>query len=316
MCYRVVATLGDYMCIDISGGTNATSYPVTYYRTLADVPGGPNSDVYKTEGLLLSLIPKGVFTMSSPEEELGRDIFEAEQHPVTLTKDFYMGVFEVTQKQWERVMGDWPSFFTNATFRETRPVEQVSYYEVRENADDNTAISPNWPQSSTAGASSFVGRLRAKTGLATLDLPTEAQWERACRGGTATALNSGKNLVHTSSCPNMEEVGRYHYNGGSSGDAGVGIDGGTAAAGSYLPNAWGLYDMHGNVWECCLDWYAMDLGADPVEDPVGATSGSRRSVRAGSFRLSAEGCRSAVRGSGLPSSRSRSRGFRLARTLP
>jgi len=316
MCYRVVATLGDYMCIDISGGTNATSYPVTYYRTLADVPGGPNSDVYKTEGLLLSLIPKGVFTMSSPEEELGRDIFEAEQHPVTLTKDFYMGVFEVTQKQWERVMGDWPSFFTNATFRETRPVEQVSYYEIRENADSNTAISPNWPQSSAAGASSFVGRLRAKTGLSTLDLPTEGQWERACRAGTTTALNSGKNLVYGNSCPNMEEVGRYYYNGGSSGGAGVGTDGGTAGVGSYLPNAWGLYDMHGNVWECCLDWNVVDRGEDPVRDPVGPSSGTYRSARGGSRESFAAFCRCATPGGLLPSSRSRSFGFRLARTLP
>ncbi len=314
MCYRVVATLGDYMCIDISGGTNATSYPVTYYRTLADVPGGPNSDAYKTDKLLFRLIPKGVFTMGSPQGEVGRDFGET-QHQVTLTKDFYAGVFEVTQKQWERVMGDWPSYFTNAACRDTRPVEQVSYYEIRENADDNTAINPNWPESSAAGASSFVGRLRAKTGLSTLDLPTEAQWERACRGGASTALNSGKNLVWGNSCPNMNEVGRYWFNGGSSANRGVDTDGGTAAVGSYLPNAWGLYDMHGNVWEQCLDWYLMNLGTDPVEDPAGATSGSGRSGRAGSYEFYAAACRAAVRGGGAPSNRSRGSGLRLAIAL-
>jgi len=85
--------------------------------------------------------------------------------------------------------------------------------------------------------------------------------------------------------------------------------------GSYLPNAWGLYDMHGNVWEWCLDWFEVDLRENPVEDPVGATSGTRRSVRAGSFQTFAAGCRAAVRGSSLPASQSHDRGFRLAATL-
>ncbi len=100
MCYRVVATLGDYMVVDLSGGMNAVSFPVTYYRTLSDVPGGANCDAYKTTNLLMRLIPKGSFMMGSPPDELGR-LSNETQHQVTLTQDFYIGVFEVTQKQWE-----------------------------------------------------------------------------------------------------------------------------------------------------------------------------------------------------------------------
>ena len=146
MCYRVVATRGEYMVIDVSGGTDAVSYAVTYYPTLADLPGGPTNEAYKTTNILMRLIPKGVYIMGSPTDEPGRDSNET-QHQVTLTKDFYIGVFEVTQKQWERVMGNWPSYFNNASYRDSRPVEQVSYFDIRENPN-NSAISPNWPQSS------------------------------------------------------------------------------------------------------------------------------------------------------------------------
>ena len=313
--YRVAAITNpaapadDYLVVDLSAGPSATNYPVSY---LSSVPSGGWSDVYKTTKLVLRRIPAGTFTTGSPSGELGRDSDET-QHQVTLTKDFYIGVFEVTQEQWERVMGNWPSYFNNVAYRDSRSVEQVSYYGIRENPNES-AISPNWPQSAQVHADSFMGKLRAKTGLTTLDLPTESQWEYACRAGTGTALNSGKNLTDDDSCPNMSEVGRYWYNGGSgytqNGDTSVA----TAKVGSYLPNAWGLYDMHGNVWEWCLDWYGTYPGT--VTDPAGAASGSSRVRRGGSWSSGAGSCRSASRGSGAPSGRHDYHGFRLSRTLP
>lgn len=309
MCYRVVATLGDYMAIDISGGTNALSYPVTYYRTLADVPGGADSDAYKTTNLLMRLIPKGTFVMGSPLDELGRYSSET-QHNVTLTEDFYIGVFEVTQRQWELVSGNKPSYFTNATYYAMRPVEQVSYYDIREDPN-NSAVNPNWPQSGQVHADSFIGKVRAKTGLTGFDLPTESQWEYACRAGTATALNSGYNLTNEDSDQRISEAGRYWYNGpdtyGYAQD--VSTIGGTALVGTYLPNAWGLYDMHGNVYEWCLDWY--ETYPVMVTDPKGATSASQRDFRGGSWFNPARYCRSAHRFSYTPDNRHNLVGFRV-----
>ncbi len=301
MCYRVVANRGDYVSIDVSGGTGAVSYAVTYYRTLADVPGGANSDAYKTTNMLMRLIPKGTYTMGSPTNELGRQSSET-QHQVTLTQDFYIGVFEVTQKQWERVMGDWPSYFSNATYRASRPVEQVSYNAIR-----GSSAGAGWPGASTVDADSFIGRLRARTGLG-FDLPTESQWEYAGRAGTTTAHNSGYNLTSTSSDARMDEVGRYWYNGGSGSSPGGDTSVGTAKVGSYLVNQWGLYDIHGNVWEWCLDWYGTYPGT--VSDPKGASSGSYRVNRGGGWYADAYGCRVALRGYNTPDGSYDNLGFR------
>jgi formylglycine-generating enzyme required for sulfatase activity len=301
MCYRVVAVTnagpqmeqGPYLVVDLSGGPTAPSYPVSY---LTEVPPGGWTDEYKTTNLVLRRIPATTpdYTMGSPLSELGRGGGET-QHQVTLTQDFYLGVFEVTQRQWELVMGSNPSYFNNAACYQTRPVEQVSYYDIRENPANIDDPAADWPNNGAVNANSFMGRLRAKTGLSGFDLPTESQWEYACRAGTTTALNSGYNLTSTSNDPRMSQVGRYCYNhpGGYSHNAGVTTAAGSAAAGSYTPNAWGLYDMHGNILEWCLDWHGTYPGT--VTDPKGASAGPGRVYRGGSLTGDAGGCRSAFR---------------------
>jgi formylglycine-generating enzyme required for sulfatase activity len=201
-------------------------------------------------------------------------------------------------------MGTWPSRFTNTSCPESRPVEKVNYSMIR-GASDGT----NWPANSNVDADSFMGRLRARTGKA-FDLPTESQWEYAGRADTITALNSGTNLSAITNCPNMSEVGRYFSNGGSgrpqSGDTSCG----TAEVGSYLPNAWGLYDIHGNVWEWCVDWYGPHPGT--VFDPTGVSTGLRRVLRGGGWGQDASGCRVASRNPYTPGRAYDDVGFRVA----
>jgi formylglycine-generating enzyme required for sulfatase activity len=297
---------GEYLVVDLSPGPEASEYQVSY---LAEVPDGGWTDVYKTTSLVLRRISAGTFTMGSPEDEIGHQTNET-QHQVTLTKDFYVGVFEVTQKQWERVMGTWPSYFTNPDCRDSRPVEQVSYEDIR-----GSGAGAGWPGNNAVDADSFLEKLRARTSL-DFDLPTEAQWEYACRAGTTTALNSGKNLTAEEKCPNVAEVGRYWYNGGAGHSSGGDTSVGSAKVGSYLPNQWGLYDMHGNVSEWCLDWWQGDLGSSDQTDPRGAASGSGRVGRGGGWINTAELCRSAFRSRFSPSSRYGNLGFRLVRMVP
>ena len=275
-----------YMVVDLSGGVDAISYPVSY---LSSVPAGGWTDEYKTTKLVLRLIPPGTFMMGSPSDELGRGDYE-DLHQVTLTKPFYIGIFEVTQKQWQLVVGNNPSRNTG----DARPVEYLSYNDIR-----GTVNGMAWPTHNQVDANSFIGRIRSKTNML-FDLPTEAQWEYACRAGTGTALNNGKNLTNTDTCPNMAEVGRYNRNR-SDGKGGFSQH---TVVGSYLPNFWGIYDMHGNAYEWCLDYFNWQgLGTFSQIDPRGSASGSRRVLRGGCAGPGsyddalAANCRSAARGS-------------------
>ena len=306
---------GEWLVVDLSMGPKAASYPVSY---LDNAPGGPWpfagwSDEYKTTKLVLRKISAGSFMMGSPTGELGRNPEEGEKetlHKVALTKDFYVGVFEVTQKQWALVMGAWPSKFSNASFRNARPVENVSYEDIR-----GSDMGSGWPANNAVDDGSFMGRLRAKTGL-DFDLPTEAQWEYACRAGTTTALNSGKNLTDESECQHVAEVGRYEYNRGQNQSPDVDTSGATAKVGSYLPNSWRLYDMHGNVWEWCLDGY--DKGDYPPQaetDPKGVDEAPYRILRDGGWNSEAYYCRSARRDGNISSYQYAAFGFRLALTV-
>lgn len=279
-------------------------YLVVNLNTGAVTPSttGPDlsDDTCRTTELWLRRIPKGTFTMGSPTSEKGRDSDET-LHLVTLTEDFYIGVFEITQKQYSLIYGSNPSSCKG----DTRPVESVSYDTIRGTGSTAGAGWPSYGHAVDGG--SFLGKLRAKTGK-TFDLPTEAQWEYACRAGTTTALNTGKNLTSTDKDSAMDEAGRYYYN---QNDGKGGNSSNHTKVGSYLPNAWGLYDMHGNVWEWCLDWYKSDQGSSAVTDPKGSNQGSYRVLRGGGWSCYAQRCRSAYRSSGNPSYGNYYFGFRV-----
>ena len=295
--------------VDLTGGSTAETYPVKYYTSVGALPyGGITNEIYKSSYLVMNKISDGAFNM-------GEGVCA-----VTLTQDFYAGVFEVTQGQWYQVMNAKPSKYNDVSSWQYRPVEQASYDDIR-----GSSVGAGWPTDNSVDTDSFIGRLRTKAGIAGFDLPTEAQWEYACRAGTQTYYSDGlATPANTTSNAQMNVLGRYHYNGGKFFDGSNWVDptsgcsplNGTAIAGSYLPNAWGLYDMHGNVNEWCLDWYQATLegGTDPKG--AGAESGSSRVFRGGSWFNTASICRSAFRSSFLPSSRFNFFGFRLVRTLP
>ena len=181
----------------------------------------------------------------------------------------------------------------NPAATDMRAKGKVSYNAIRgENAG------AGWPSSSTVDATSFLGKLREKSGK-DFDLPTEAMWEYACRAGTTSAYNNGGDTE-----ADLKTLGRYNGNNND----GRGGYSGVTVVGSYAPNSWGLYDMHGNVWEWCLDWYR---GSFTGADPVGAASGSYRVIRGGSYYDVAGYCASSSCHYGPPSNYVDDVGFRL-----
>ncbi len=268
-------TPATYCVINLSAGANATSYPVTY---LAEPPsGGFNVDEYKTTKLVLRRLEAGTFIMGDDQND--------EAHRVTLTKPFFCGLFEVTQKQYKLVTGSNPSYFSG----DTLPVGKVSYNMIR-----GSSNGANWPSSSAVDSSSFMGKLRVRTGL-DFDLPTEVQWEYACRAGTTTTYSYGNSAN-----------GNYMWYTSNSSST-------THPVGSKSANPWGLYDMHGNVWEWCLDWWGtLAYGTDPKG---GSSSGSDRVLRGGGWSNGADSCSSSNRNHYTPSYGANGYGFRLVRTL-
>lgn len=291
-----------YCEIDLIDGKDAVSYPVSYFTSSNSVPGGITHERYKTRSLLLRRIePTGSvgFAMGSPENEVGRNADREKQVTVILQNPYYIGVYPVTQSQWHKIMGGWPSYFHHVDFQLSRPVESVSYNRIREDFANNEPLSPGWPTSSAVGPDSFMGKLRSKTTLFGFDLPTEAQWEYACRATSTGALNNfTANLIAGFDYqldPNLDKLGRYRLNTANpaSYNHTVGTEDGTNVVGSYLPNKWGLYDMHGNIWELCLDRYSNQREGET--DPVGALSGDDRAAKGGSWWDNANNSRSAAR---------------------
>lgn len=268
--FKVSGETAKYCVVDLSNGANALSYPVTY---MSDPPsGGFNVNEYKTTKLVLTYIKAGTFKMCNTNN-------------VTLTKPFLCGLFEVTQKQYSLVMGTNPSNFSG----DTLPVEMVSYNAIR--GSNNGA---KWPASSAVDASSFMGKLRARTGL-DFDLPTEAQWEYACRAGTTTTYYWGNSMN-----------GNYAWYADNSSSK-------THPVGSKTANAWGLYDMSGNVWEWCLDWWNSSLSYGT--DPKGASSGTARLRRGGSWVHNSNYCASSNRSTYEPPTERNFVGFRIVMPL-
>jgi formylglycine-generating enzyme required for sulfatase activity len=195
------------------------------------------------------------------------------RHEVIISKPFYLGVTEVTQAQYQAIMGKNPSWFKGAT----KPVDGVSWNDATE----------------------FCKRLSQKTHQ-TVRLPTDAEWECACRAGVQTAYSFGDD---------PSALGDYAWNYSNSG-------GTTHPVGQKKPNAWGLYDMHGNVWEWCADWFGVDPKG-PATDPPGPATGTLRVQRGGSVgNPDDDVLRNAVRAGNSPASRLSYNGFRCAMTLP
>ena len=222
-------------------------------------------------------VKPGTFEMGSPLGEAKRRYSET-PHTVTLSRGFYLGKHEVTQSQWEKVMGSNPSWYKGGN----RPVEKVSWTDVTSFCNKLTA------------SERTAGRLPA--GMA-YQLPTEAQWEYACRAGTKTTFSFGDELT--------AKDANYAYDG-----FGTGLQR-TSDVGEYPANGWGFHDMHGNVWEWCADWYG-DYPAGAARDPVGPAVGSDRVRRGGSWYVSADFARSAFRGRAGPASFFIRLGFRLS----
>lgn len=273
---KVTVGTAEATVVDLDVGT----LPRFYRAVTGQAPAPPSGFVY---------IPAGTFVMGSPATEKERSGDEGPQHTVTLTKDFYMSKYEVTQREYLAVMGINPSYFTttDSTGKPigpdlNRPVERVSW-------NDATNYCGKLTLSEKA-----VGRLPAGW---VYRLPTEAEWEYACRAGTSTPFHYGNNL--RSGMANF--YGLVEYVGGAgtvNNPTGTYLDR-TTAVGSYAPNGFGLYDMHGNVWEWCLDWYGAYPGGN-VSDPRGSATGSVRVFRGGSWSYIARICRSAIRFNGVP----------------
>lgn len=240
---------------------------------------GNAKEITNSIGMKLVLIPKGTFQMGSPIEEAeARD--DEEKHEVTISKDYYLGVTEVTQGQYEKVMGTNPSHFQKGVIPKSDssmyPVDNVSW----EDAVEFCQKLSDLPEEKKAGR---VYRL-----------PTEAEWEYACRAGSKTAYSFGES---------SKSLGDYAWFGGNSNLQ-------THPVGEKKANAWGLYDMDGNVYEWCSDWYG-EYPKGAVSDPVGPREGSKRVVRGGSWLGGSVDtrCRSASRNWFNPSVRPDSFGF-------
>ena len=335
----------DYMVVDLTVNNTVRYYPSVDFlpKKGFDQVGAAvtNNPDYKTTQLLMrKIMARGVeWTMGTTEIETGRSANET-THKVTLPNNYYIGVFEVTQKQWESVTaGSSDSFFW--TEGDMRPADKVCYNELRLVTTNTSAATAaqiaaySWP--SNPAPTSFLGFLRSRTGI-DFDLPSEAQWEFAARAGHGSGYwGDGSQVMNINKDTNLDKLGRYDKNnpsGSATASAYLPDDGGSAIVGSYAPNDWGLYDMHGNVFEWCLDLYeddiatATDVSGNPYGgrvniDPAhptcflsgaGAPLDAVRVLRSGGLSNNAFFARSGARISSVGSSQWRTFGVRVVCT--
>jgi formylglycine-generating enzyme required for sulfatase activity len=252
-----------------------------YARPIArSTPSQPDLPTFMEPrtGTTLVEIPAGTFQMGSPAGEPSRNDDES-GHEVRITHTFLIGRYEVTQAEWRSLMGTSPSHFSGCGPR--CPVEQVSYFDVED----------------------FLRRLNSVRSPRRYRLPTEAEWEYACRAGTTTPFSTGANLTTDQANYN----GTFPYPGFSRGE----YREHPTPVGSFPLNRWGLGDMHGNVWEWTSDWYGP-YGADQATDPHGPASGEKKVIRGGSWYFDANSARCALRYTHVPADRGFSLGFRVA----
>jgi formylglycine-generating enzyme required for sulfatase activity len=246
-------------------------------------------------GMKFVLIPAGTFIMGSPPDESGRSADEGPQHEVTIARPFYLSIYPVTQAQYQRVLRTNPSHFCRSgrgkelvkdLDPQTLPVERVTWG----NAVVFCRKLSEWPEEQRHGRK--------------YRLPTEAEWEYACRGDSLQPFHLGLSL--SSTLANFD--GNYPYGGAPRGE----FLKRTSPVGSYPPSALGLYDLHGNVWEWCLDWYGEHYYQEsPAEDPPGPSTGDRRIVRGGCWSSPGGNCRTAYRGKLEPGDHLHRVGFRV-----
>lgn len=307
------ATPPDYMVVDLLGGVPKEN--VRFYVSTNALPeGGLSNPLYATTKLVMRKIPAATVTwrMGTPSSQFiatGNETREI-PHYVTLSQDYYLGVYEVTQRQLAIIYGSDPfSTFKSSPDASRYPVNRINYDSLRGNGDG-----ANWPNDDPAvahrvKANTPIDKIRTLSGLPSFDLPTDAQWEFAYRAGCQYNYYTGVNKY-----AGTEPEAINFAQAGSKTEP--------CAVGSFPPNPWGLYDMGGNVWEYCLDWFVKESAysdGSSVTDPSGPTQAATqtalgyltRVVRGGAYNGLLTDCRAASKSSGYPNGFADAHGFRL-----